>query len=58
MRRAFEVTMKDPQLIAEAEKMKFAVDSIGGEEVRRLIDQIYSLPKEVIAKAAQASKGR
>jgi hypothetical protein len=48
--------MKDPQLIAEAAKMKLAVDSIGGEEVIKLIDQIYSLPREVIAKAAQASK--
>jgi len=36
--------------------MKLAVDSIGGEEVVKLIDQIYSLPREVIAKAAQASK--
>jgi tripartite-type tricarboxylate transporter receptor subunit TctC len=58
MRHAFEVTMKDPQLIAEAEKMKLAVVSIGGQEVTRLINQIYSLPKEVIDKAAQASKGR
>jgi tripartite-type tricarboxylate transporter receptor subunit TctC len=56
MRSAFEATMKDPQLIAEAAKMKLAVDSIGGEEVIKLIDQIYSLPREVIAKAAQASK--
>ena len=58
MRRAFEATMKDPQLLAEAGKMKLAVDSVGGEEVTRLIDQIYALPKEIIAKAAQASKGR
>ena len=58
MRRAFEATMKDPQLLAEAGKMKLAVDSVGGEEVTKLIDQIYALPKEIIAKAAQASKGR
>jgi tripartite-type tricarboxylate transporter receptor subunit TctC len=58
MRHAFETTMKDPQLVAEAAKMKLAVDSIGGEGVTRLIDQIYSLPKEVIAKAAQAGKVR
>jgi len=57
MRRAFEATMKDPQLIAEAAKMKLAVDSIGGEEVTKLINELYSLPKAVIAKAADASKG-
>jgi hypothetical protein len=37
--------------------MKLAVDSIGGEEVAKLINQLYSLPKDVIAKAAEASKG-
>jgi tripartite-type tricarboxylate transporter receptor subunit TctC len=57
MRHAFEETMKDPQLIAEAAKMKLAVDSIGGEEVTKLIQELYSLPKDVIAKAAEASKG-
>jgi tripartite-type tricarboxylate transporter receptor subunit TctC len=58
MRRAFEATMKDPQLIAEAAKMKLAVDSIGGEEVTKLINQIYAVPQDVIAKAASASRGR
>ena len=57
MRRAFEDAMKDPQLIAEAAKMKLAVDSIGGEEVTKLINELYSLPKSVITKAADASKG-
>jgi tripartite-type tricarboxylate transporter receptor subunit TctC len=57
MRRAFEATMKDGQLIAEAAKMKLAVDSIGGEQVTKLINELYSLPKAVIAKAADASKG-
>jgi tripartite-type tricarboxylate transporter receptor subunit TctC len=58
MRRAFETTMKDPQLIAEAAKMKLAVDGIPGDDVTKLIEQIYALPKDVIAKAAQASRGR
>jgi hypothetical protein len=37
--------------------MKLAVDSIGGEEVTKLINELYSLPKSVITKAADASKG-
>ena len=56
LRRAFEATMKDPQLVAEARKMKLAVDSIGGDEVTRLVDQLYAMPKGLIAKAARASR--
>ena len=56
LRRAFELTMKDSQLVAEAAKMKLAVDSIDGAEVEKLVNEVYSLPKDVIAKAARASR--
>jgi tripartite-type tricarboxylate transporter receptor subunit TctC len=58
LRRAFDATMKDPMLQAEASAMKLAVDSIGGEEVQALIRQVYATPKDVVAEAALASKGR
>jgi tripartite-type tricarboxylate transporter receptor subunit TctC len=55
MRQAFKATMKDPQLIAEAAKMRLAIESIDGERVTALINQLYSLPKDIIAKAALAA---
>jgi len=58
LRRAFDATMKDPDMLAEAKRMNLAVDAITGEQVAALIKQIYATPKDVVAKAALASKGR
>ena len=38
--------------------MKLAVAGITGEQVAALIKQIYATPKDVVAKASLASKGR
>ena len=58
MRAAFDATMKDPELRAEAAKMDLAVDAISGEQVAALLKQVYATPKAVVEKAALASKGR
>ena len=58
LRHAFDATMHDPQLTAEAGAMKLAVASSPGEEVQSLIRQVYATPADVVAKAAAASKGR
>jgi tripartite-type tricarboxylate transporter receptor subunit TctC len=58
MRAAFDATMKDPELRAEATKMNLAVDAISGEQVAALLKQVYATPKAVLEKAALASKGR
>jgi tripartite-type tricarboxylate transporter receptor subunit TctC len=58
MRRAFDAALKDPELRAEAAKMKLAVDAISGAEVAALLRQVYATPKHVVAKAALASKAR
>ena len=58
MRDAFDATVKDPDLRAEAANMKLAVAAIAGSEVAALLKQVYATPKNVVAKAALASKGR
>ena len=57
LRRSFDRTMKDPALLAEAEKTKVFVDATTGEQVHALIDRIYATPQDVVAKALEASKG-
>jgi tripartite-type tricarboxylate transporter receptor subunit TctC len=57
LRRAFDATMKDPELIADAARMNLAVDAITGEQVVDLLKQVYATPKAVVEKAALASKG-
>jgi tripartite-type tricarboxylate transporter receptor subunit TctC len=58
LRRAFDATMADPELRAEAGRMNLAVEASTGEQVAALLRQIYATPKSVVEKAAAASKGR
>ena len=58
MRRAFEATMADAELRADAARMNLAVAPIAGDEVAALLRRVYATPKDVVAKAALASKGR
>jgi len=58
LRRAFDATVADPELRAEAARMNLAVEPSTGEQVAALLRQIYATPKAVVEKAAAASKGR
>jgi tripartite-type tricarboxylate transporter receptor subunit TctC len=56
MRTAFNATMKDGKFLADAEKQKREiVGPMTGEEVEATIKELYATPKEIIAKAAQAT---
>ena len=58
MRRAFDAVMRDPELRADAARMRIAIEPITGEDVAALLYQVYATPKAVVEKAALASKGR
>ncbi len=51
LRTAFFKTMKDAGFLAEAKKVKLAVDPIGHVEIAKLVAQAYAMPKDVIARA-------
>ncbi len=51
LRKAFWATMKDPKFLADAQQRKLEIDPIPGEEVQSLIDEIYAMPKDVLARA-------
>jgi tripartite-type tricarboxylate transporter receptor subunit TctC len=48
LRAAFERTLKDPQFLAEADKMGLEVQHLGGEHVHSVLEKIYAAPREVI----------
>jgi len=52
--RAFDNAMKDPELLAEAEKQKMDIDPMPANQIDGLIAQLYSTPPDVVARAAQA----
>jgi tripartite-type tricarboxylate transporter receptor subunit TctC len=58
LRRAFDAALQDPALLAEAGRMQLAIAGITGEQVQALIRQLYATPKDVVAKAALAGRGR
>jgi tripartite-type tricarboxylate transporter receptor subunit TctC len=58
LRRAFDAALQDPELLVEAARMQLAVAGITGEQVQALIRQVYATPKDLVAQAALASRGR
>ena len=51
LRRAFDVMVKDPAFIAEAEAMQADLAPSTGEDVQKLVQRIYSTPKPVVDRA-------
>jgi len=48
---AFDATMKDPEFLAEAEKLGFEVDPVLGEKMQKIVEKVLATPKDVAAKA-------
>jgi tripartite-type tricarboxylate transporter receptor subunit TctC len=56
LRRAFDATLKDKEFLAEAVKVKLDVNPVTGEEVDRLIAQLYATPKDIVEETRAAIK--
>src|SRR5215217_3969207 len=48
LRTAFEATMKDPALLAQARKQGLEIGPVSGEELQRVVQDMLSMPKPVI----------
>jgi tripartite-type tricarboxylate transporter receptor subunit TctC len=53
IRKAFDETMKDPQFLAEADKLRLEIDPIQGEPMTQMIKQAYTAPKSAVEKAIE-----
>jgi tripartite-type tricarboxylate transporter receptor subunit TctC len=54
LRKAFDATMRDPQFLAEAEKMnRMDITPLSGVEAQKIAHGIVNTPPEVIARARQ-----
>ena len=56
LRKAFMDTMKDPNYLAEANKSELEITPVSGEEIQKLVEEVYQTPKEVAGKAAAMVK--
>jgi tripartite-type tricarboxylate transporter receptor subunit TctC len=50
LRHAFDETMKDPEFLAEAQKIRLGVTPMTGEEVQKLVGQVSSLSPALLEK--------
>jgi tripartite-type tricarboxylate transporter receptor subunit TctC len=51
---AFDRTTKDPEFLAEAQRLNFDVNPVPADKLDALLAEAYATPKDVIAKAAKA----
>ena len=54
LRRAFDATMKDPEFLAEAEKMKVGISPMTGEELQKLVADVSNLSPDLLEKVRTA----
>lgn len=50
LRKAFVETMKDPEFLSDATKAKLDIDPLPGEEMKRLVADLFKLHPNVVAK--------
>ena len=50
LREAWNKTLNDPELLAEAKKRNWPVEAVGGEQLATLAKEVIAQPPEVIAR--------
>ena len=55
LRKAFDESMKDKDLMVEAEKSDQEVNPMSGAEMQEIFKEIYETPKDLVARLAAAS---
>lgn len=57
LRAAFDETMRDPEFLAEAKTLNLEVRPVSGEKINQLMDELYSTPPDLLARAKAAAGG-
>jgi tripartite-type tricarboxylate transporter receptor subunit TctC len=50
LRRAFQETLKDPAFLAETQKAKLTLDPVTGEDLERMVSELFALDPTVVGK--------
>jgi tripartite-type tricarboxylate transporter receptor subunit TctC len=54
LRKAFLDTLRDPELLAEGQRLGLDLDPISGEDLQTIAAKMYATPPEVVERAKQA----
>lgn len=57
LRTAFDATMKDPEFLKEAQKQKLDIDPVSGDELEKVVRDVYATPKPIIERVKKVSGG-
>jgi len=55
LRRAFDATMRDPDFIADARKLRMPVSPKSGADALRTVEVIYATPEEIVQAARKVA---
>ncbi|MEA2902797.1 MAG: hypothetical protein QOI12_184 [Alphaproteobacteria bacterium] len=50
LRQAFDAMVKDPEYLAEAQRLRIELDPLPGVELQKIIEEVQSMPPEVVEK--------
>ena len=53
LQKAFIDTLKDPQLLAEAEKAKLEIDPIDGPGIEKMVNGLYEIEPAIMTRVKQ-----
>jgi len=54
LRTSFDATMKDPQFISDADKMRIDISPLPGAKVQEIVTKLHATPKDIVEKARAA----
>lgn len=57
LRDAFTATMKDPDFLADAAKLRLPVTPKNAEEARKVVDDVYAAPPDLVREAREIAGG-
>jgi tripartite-type tricarboxylate transporter receptor subunit TctC len=58
LRRAFDMVMKDKDLLIDADKLNQEINPFNGEAMQKVLADVYATPKALIAKLAEATRSK
>jgi hypothetical protein len=58
LRKAFVEALNDKDLRSDADKMHLDVDPIAGDELQKIVSNLYATPKPIVERARQALSAR
>lgn len=57
LRRAFDAMLKDPEFIADLKTQKLELNPLKGEELQKLVEDVASVPDDLVARAKKVYAG-